>query len=58
MEFDLYWMVNMENRGTQWSSTCANLCLHFSENGYAKYNGDLKVMENAAFIVDENIPGK
>ncbi|XP_023715511.1 sodium/potassium/calcium exchanger 4 isoform X2 [Cryptotermes secundus] len=26
------------------------------ENGYAKYNGDLKDMESNAFIIEENIP--
>jgi hypothetical protein len=42
----------------QFSSTCPNLCLHFSENGCAKYNGDLKGMENTAVTINENIPGR
>jgi hypothetical protein len=29
-----------------------NLLLHFSENGYAKYDGDVKGMENTVITID------
>jgi hypothetical protein len=35
-----------------------NLCLHFSENGYAKCNGDFRAVEHTAVTINENIPGK
>jgi hypothetical protein len=36
----------------------ANLCLHFAENGCAKYNGDVDGMENTVITIDKEIPGK
>jgi len=35
-----------------------NLLLHFSENGYAKYDGDVIGMENTVITVDKEMPGE
>jgi hypothetical protein len=36
----------------------AYLCLHFAENGCAKYNGDVEGMENTIITIDKEMPGK